>query len=128
QQSRLDRVLAPARDGSGPDAYEAEWTQGAAMPLVEIIEDALASPVGTQLAEGPVSRNQDAPGADGVLAALTPREREVASLLARGLTNRQIADQLVISERTAEAHVANVLGKLGLDSRAPVVVWFADQV
>jgi DNA-binding CsgD family transcriptional regulator len=54
---------------------------------------------------------------------LTPREREVAALLARGLTNRQIADQLVISTATAERHVLNILNKLGYRSRAQVAAW-----
>ena len=54
---------------------------------------------------------------------LTPREREVVGLLARGRTNREIADTLIISERTVENHVSNVLGKLGLETRAQVAVW-----
>ncbi len=54
---------------------------------------------------------------------LTPREREVATLIARGLTNRQIAEGLVISERTAERHVENILGKLDLASRTQIGVW-----
>ena len=54
---------------------------------------------------------------------LTRREREVVGLLARGSTNREIAEALVISERTVENHVSNVLGKLGLQTRAQVAVW-----
>jgi DNA-binding NarL/FixJ family response regulator len=54
---------------------------------------------------------------------LTAREREVAALVARGLTNRQIADALIVSQRTAESHVANSLGKLGLGSRAQLAAW-----
>jgi pimeloyl-ACP methyl ester carboxylesterase/DNA-binding CsgD family transcriptional regulator/class 3 adenylate cyclase len=54
---------------------------------------------------------------------LTRREREVVALLARGRTNREIADTLIISERTVENHVSNVLAKLGLESRAQVAVW-----
>jgi DNA-binding NarL/FixJ family response regulator len=49
--------------------------------------------------------------------ALTDREREVLVLVAQGLSNRQIADVLVISERTARTHVSNILGKLGVASR-----------
>jgi DNA-binding NarL/FixJ family response regulator len=49
--------------------------------------------------------------------ALTEREREVLVLVAQGLSNRQIADSLVISERTARTHVSNILGKLGVASR-----------
>jgi DNA-binding CsgD family transcriptional regulator len=55
---------------------------------------------------------------------LTPREREVAELVAAGLSNRQIAERLVISERTAEAHVEHIRAKLECRSRAQVAAWF----
>ena len=48
---------------------------------------------------------------------LTPREREVLRLLADGLTNRQIAERLVVSHHTVHRHVTNLLRKLGLSSR-----------
>ena len=51
----------------------------------------------------------------------------MAALVARGYTNREIAEALVISERTADGHVANILGKLGLKSRAQVAVWAIQQ-
>ncbi|WP_435813019.1 response regulator transcription factor [Streptomyces rochei] len=51
------------------------------------------------------------------LGPLTPREREVASLIVEGLTNRQIAERLVISKRTADTHVEHILTKLGVTSR-----------
>jgi predicted ATPase/pimeloyl-ACP methyl ester carboxylesterase/DNA-binding CsgD family transcriptional regulator len=60
-------------------------------------------------------------------SALTPREREVAMLVARGLTNRQIADQLVISASTAERHVVNIFNKLGFHSRTQVAAWAVEQ-
>ena len=59
----------------------------------------------------------------GRIGGLTPREREVAALLARGLTNREIASELVISEGTAANHVERILNKLGLHSRAQVATW-----
>jgi DNA-binding NarL/FixJ family response regulator len=59
------------------------------------------------------------------LVPLTRREHEVLALLLGGPSNRQIAAALAISERTAEAHVANILGKLGLANRAQVVAWAA---
>jgi DNA-binding CsgD family transcriptional regulator len=58
-------------------------------------------------------------------AALTPREREVAALLAEGLTNSQLADRLYISPRTAAVHVSNILAKLGMSSRTEVAAWAA---
>jgi DNA-binding CsgD family transcriptional regulator len=57
--------------------------------------------------------------------ALTPREREVAMLLAEGLTNAQLAERLYISPRTAAVHVSNILQKLGMASRAEVAAWAA---
>jgi DNA-binding CsgD family transcriptional regulator len=57
---------------------------------------------------------------DGVL---TPREREVAALIAEGLTNAELARRLYISKKTAAVHVSNILGKLGLSSRTQVAGW-----
>jgi DNA-binding NarL/FixJ family response regulator len=57
---------------------------------------------------------------------LTAREREIATLIARGRSNREIADQLVVSERTVESHVANILFKLGFASRTQVAAWVVD--
>jgi DNA-binding CsgD family transcriptional regulator len=57
--------------------------------------------------------------------ALSPREAEVAKLVARGLTNRQIAEHLVISERTAQNHVQHILTKLGFTTRSQIAAWSA---
>jgi non-specific serine/threonine protein kinase len=70
-------------------------------------------------------------GADGgplADAGLTRRERQVAGLVARGLTNKEIAAELVISPRTAETHVQQVLTKLGFHSRARVASWLTDRL
>jgi DNA-binding CsgD family transcriptional regulator/tetratricopeptide (TPR) repeat protein len=56
---------------------------------------------------------------------LSSREREVAALVAEGLTNRQIAEKLVISERTAEGHVEQIRNKLGFHSRTQIATWVA---
>jgi DNA-binding CsgD family transcriptional regulator len=72
------------------------------------------------LRAGPSTRPAVAhPGADG----LTPRERDVVGLLARGLTNRQIASELIVTEGTAENYVQRVLGKLGFNNRTQVAAW-----
>jgi DNA-binding CsgD family transcriptional regulator len=58
---------------------------------------------------------------------LTDRQREVAALIRQGMTNREIADALVIAERTADTHVENILNKLGLVSRAQIAAWAVEQ-
>jgi DNA-binding NarL/FixJ family response regulator len=58
---------------------------------------------------------------------LTPREREVAGLIARGLRNREIAQALEIAEGTCRRHVANILAKLDFHSRAQIAVWAIEQ-
>src|SRR6202011_6386451 len=60
-----------------------------------------------------------------VAPSLTRREREVAILVAQGLTNREIATRLFISERTAESHVEQIRGKLGFHTRTQIAGWVA---
>ena len=60
-------------------------------------------------------------------ADLTARQHEVAELVARGFTNKQIAQRLGISRFTAETHVRNILERLGAASRSEIATWFARQ-
>jgi DNA-binding CsgD family transcriptional regulator len=57
---------------------------------------------------------------------LTPRQLEIARLIAEGLTNRQVADRLFLSERTVETHITNILNKLDLNSRVQLTRWMAE--
>jgi DNA-binding NarL/FixJ family response regulator len=87
--------------------------------------DALLAPSSTrQLIEQYVS-DTAAPLADGeeVVASLTGREREVLGLLARGMSNAEIADELVLGETTIKTHVGRVLAKLDVRDRVQAVVW-----
>ncbi|TQK45192.1 regulatory LuxR family protein [Streptomyces sp. SLBN-118] len=65
------------------------------------------------------------PPANEATAPLTRRERQVADLVARGMTNNEIAAELTISRRTAEGHVEHILTKLGFTSRAQIAAWAA---
>jgi DNA-binding NarL/FixJ family response regulator len=58
---------------------------------------------------------------------LTAREREVAALVARGLSNRAIAERLVVGERTVEGYVANSFAKLGFNTRAQLAAWAVER-
>ena len=68
-----------------------------------------------------------AQSAKQTFGGLTTREREVAALIAGGATSREIARALTISERTAEAHVSHMLGKLGFSSRAQIAAWAVEK-
>lgn len=78
-----------------------------------------------QGSDGPVSPRPrvSAQERSSGLNGLTRREQEVAARLARGLSNREIAAELTIAERTAETHVTRILSKLGLTRRAQLTAW-----
>jgi non-specific serine/threonine protein kinase len=65
------------------------------------------------------------PDAPAGPSPLTKRETQVARLVAQGLSNRQIAEKLVISKRTADSHLEHILTKLGFISRAQIAAWAA---
>ncbi|MDG3011673.1 LuxR family transcriptional regulator [Rhodococcus sp. D2-41] len=75
----------------------------------------------------PASEDRPAVGEGAGVAALTRRERQVAELVAQGMTNRSIAERLVISQRTVDGHVEHVLNKLGFTARAQIAAWVAEQ-
>lgn len=114
--------LAAARAGLEEAAFEAAWSEGRAMSPERAIEYALNADE-TPLRAPPKRRRE--PG--GSPDSLTRREREVAVLIGRGLTNSRIAEELDIAERTVEAHVSKILRKLGFDSRTRIAAWIARQ-
>jgi DNA-binding NarL/FixJ family response regulator len=86
--------------------------------------DALLAPAVTRSVVEEFVRSAPSPlGPPAALEQLTPREREVLDLLARGLSNPEICARLVISDATAKTHVARILQKLGLRDRVQVVIY-----
>lgn len=106
-----DGWLSTTRAALSSAAATAAWEAGRALSLEQAFAEAM------QLQPPPAVREQDP------IAQLSAREREVAALVAEGLTNRDIAERLVVSERTAENHVQHVLNRLGLRSRTQVAAW-----
>ena len=113
--------LVAARSRLGEAAWEEALVEGRAMTLEEAAEYALSKE--TDQPEATIPQDSSAYDPKG---ELTRREREVALLVARGLTNRQISTELSISGRTAERHVATILSKLGLRSRVQIANWAAE--
>jgi len=117
-------LAARSPDQSKSDALE---------QLVLVCLDNLAS-LAHDRGEGPrAARLLDAAGllrsADPTeeSAELTPREWQVAALIARGYANRQIARELVVSERTVDTHVSHILRKLELTSRSQIAAWVVER-
>jgi non-specific serine/threonine protein kinase len=121
-----DRVVSATRACLGEAAFATGWAEGHAMPLDEVVAYALAvdmpPPVPAPAAAAPSRPIRPVPATQ-----LSEREREVAALIALGCTNRQIAEQLVISQWTADTHVRHILTKLDFRSRAQVAVWATAQ-
>jgi predicted ATPase/DNA-binding CsgD family transcriptional regulator len=115
--SEHDRCMRMLHETLGDQRLTRTLNQGAAMKL----EDAVARGLGRSL-----DKAVDGPDARISLPSLTKRESEVAGLVAQGLTNKDIAGQLVIAQRTAEAHVERILNKLGFTSRAQVAAWVVE--
>jgi predicted ATPase/DNA-binding CsgD family transcriptional regulator len=118
-----EQNVATVRSELAEGAFARAWAEGRATSLEQAIELALA-PLEPA---GPPDRAPHPSSVVDSSSPLTRREQEVAALVARGLTNRQVAEALVISERTASTHVTNILGKLGFATRAQVAAWAARQ-
>ncbi|HEY7036482.1 MAG TPA: LuxR C-terminal-related transcriptional regulator [Thermomicrobiales bacterium] len=107
-----ERMVASMRTALGNDAFQAAWAAGRALSLEQTVAEALAAT--DDLISGAIGSQPSLVAPD---AGLTPRETEVLRLLAQGSTDREIADALSISPRTAEKHVRAILGKLDVPTR-----------
>lgn len=94
----------------------------AAVRLVSTGDALLAPSITRRLVERFATDAAHAPAAPADLASLTPREREVLTLLGRGLSNTELASRLTLSEATVKSHVARIFAKLSLRDRAQAVV------
>ena len=105
-----------ARDTLGDGRYTALFRSGADHPLDLVIE--LAVTDADELRPGE-------PGRLPLPGPLTSRERQIAALVAEGMSNRDIAQRLAISKRTVDAHLEHIFGKLGISSRVQLTTWLS---
>jgi DNA-binding CsgD family transcriptional regulator len=133
--ARVEAYLAPARR-LGDAAVARLWASGRAMTSEAAVALALDAPVLSAAlpgGRGPAGENP-APVivrryrvAAAPPSSLTQREYEIAELVAGGLSNKAIAAELSISHTTAARHVANIMAKLGFNSRSQIAAWVADR-
>jgi non-specific serine/threonine protein kinase len=116
-RAQHERSESIAVRGLGRKTFEASFARGRAMT---ISEGATFAVEGKQPPKPPPPAEAERP------LGLTRRELEIGRLVADGLTNKQIAARLFLSQRTVETHITNVLNKLGLDSRIQLSRWMGD--
>jgi non-specific serine/threonine protein kinase len=117
--------IATVRAALDEHTFDAAFAAGRAAPLEQVQDDAPQREEPPAPALGPnatTGRRRPA----GSLPQVTSRESEVAQLVAQGLSNRQIAAALHVTERTAENHVANIMNKLGFRSRVQIGTWVSE--
>ncbi|SDK16662.1 ATP-binding protein [Nonomuraea jiangxiensis] len=120
--TRIEELLARARTKLGDGRTTSLWSRGLAMSPDDAARHVLE---GERLAPRP-RMETTAPAETVRHSLLTARELEIAHLLTRGLSNRGIAEELVISPATVARHIANIMEKLGYTSRAQIAVWAAE--
>lgn len=119
----LDQILPLLRAGATGCISRNEAVADLARAIIAVgrgeiwLPPALAGRALAALARG------QTPASDDLIEPLTERETEVLRLLARGLTNKDIAQNLILSVRTVEAHLRNIFGKLNVTSRTEAALW-----
>jgi predicted ATPase/DNA-binding CsgD family transcriptional regulator len=131
--ARVEAYLAPARR-LGDAAVARLWASGRALTSEAAVALALDAPVRPVASGAGPNGESPAPAvvrryrvASAPPSSLTQREYEIADLVAGGLSNKAIATELSISPTTAARHVANIMAKLGFNSRSQIAAWVADR-
>lgn len=114
EESRYEAILARVRSGLTDATFRAGWNAGRALSVNGAIDIAMEP-------EGPLVKDEHPLGATAYeLEVLSARERDIALLIARGYSNRAIADELFVSVKTVETHVKHIFSKLNVRNRAGV--------
>jgi len=112
-----ERIISELNSALDPDAFSRAWAEGQEIPIKKITEIAL---------EVPVEEKQD-PSSKTHLGGLTKRELEAAILIAKGRSNRDIAEAMTVGLKTVETYVTRILQKLGFDSRVQIARWVLEK-
>ncbi|MGZ3622427.1 MAG: protein kinase domain-containing protein [Ktedonobacteraceae bacterium] len=128
QRDDYKRTVGSLHAQLGEQAFKAAWTEGRKMTLEQILaaSDELETPNGVTLVSSFQNIDQTPLGLDDA-NDLTPRELEVLSLVAQGLTDVQVAEQLVISRRTVNAHLTSIYRKINVSSRSAATRYAIDR-
>ncbi len=124
ERTLVEPYLVGARSQLEEGTWTKAWEEGQAMSMEEAIEYALSEVKHSTTPPSPAPKQ---PSAGTRAATFTHRQEEIAALVARGLSNRQIASELSISEHTVATHLRRMLKKLGLRSRAELAAWVSEQ-
>jgi DNA-binding CsgD family transcriptional regulator len=121
-QALYDRMVAMVRRQLGEKAFKEALARGCAMTAAQVLASQEAFEPQT-VQRLPYAQSASVPS----LAGLTAREREVLHLVAQGLTDAQVAEQLVISTRTVNTHLTSIYGKIGVSSRSAATRYAIEQ-
>lgn len=113
--ARREHFQGVARQAMGDSAFDTAFADGGRLAVEDILTFALRE----RRASSVEARRAD--------DLLTPREREVAELVAQGMSSRDVAAKLVVSPRTVDVHVEHIFAKLGFNARAQIATWVAQQ-
>lgn len=113
----VDRLTETVRERLGDTAFDRAWNEGRLLSTEQVIRE-----IESSFAEMAAAASTKEP------YPLSPREREVAALIAEGLSNANIAARLHIGVRTAETHVQSIMNKLALHSRAQIATWVSKRL
>ena len=116
ERTDIEPVMTAARAQLGEQAFNTAWTQGHSMTFEQVLTEAGRSAISTQVSTEHASKATMQRATHP--AGLTDREVEVLCLVAQGLSNAEIAEQLVISLLTVKAHMRSLYNKLGISSRS----------
>jgi non-specific serine/threonine protein kinase len=121
------KTVRAALDNLGEATYASFRETGAAMPLEEVIALASRLDVDAGLLPRVALWPAELPAA-APIGPLTGREVQIAALVARGLSNREIAERVTVSKRTVDAHVDHIFTKLNISSRIQLTNWLRDRI